>query len=170
MDSLYNSIFRPAASPGRFLLVLSLGLAGLGQIFLTQSGQAWTLLPGLGLMLGAVGLTQTFARSREPLDPPLSPRTEIIWIVLILLAGLFFRLYRLDSLPSGMNTDQGLLGFVASRIAFEGLRPLMEAFHYTVPELLIYYQLAGWLKLWGSSYITFHLFFVFLSMASFPFI
>ena len=100
----------------------------------------------------------------------LSEKVERWLLALILGLGLFLRVFRLDSLPSGMHTDQGLMGMSALRIAFEGWRPFFEVFNYHVPEVGMYYQLAAWFKLVGSSYFTFHLFFALFSLATLPFV
>lgn len=98
------------------------------------------------------------------------PKTETILFCFILLIGFFFRFYRIEELPAGMHTDQGLMGQCALRILHEGWRPFPEALNYQVPEPLLFYQLAGWFGLVGSSYLTFHLFFILLGLASFPLI
>lgn len=69
-----------------------------------------------------------------------------------------------------MHTDQGLIGQCALRILHEGWRPFGEVFDYEVPETVLFYQMAGWFGLLGSSYFTFHLFFTTLSLAAFPLI
>jgi PA14 domain/Dolichyl-phosphate-mannose-protein mannosyltransferase len=141
--------------------------AALGQAFLSRSGHPWTLFPGLLCYACAVfflGRAGVPARGKSP-----SPRTEALLFFLILLLALAFRLYRIDSLPPGMHTDEGLIGQSALRILHGGWRPFLEVFDYPVPELALFYQMAGWFGLAGSSYFTFHLFFVLLSLAAFPF-
>ena len=145
--------------------------AVLAQVFLAQADQPWTLLPGLLLFTYALAvLYPTFGESgRKEKEPQsLSPRWEISLFVIILLTAFFFRIYDINSLPAGMHTDQGLTGLCALRILHEGWRPFGEVFDYQVPELLLFYQLAAWFGLVGSSYFTFHLFFILLSLASFP--
>jgi 4-amino-4-deoxy-L-arabinose transferase-like glycosyltransferase len=160
---------RKVSNLPRILLVL--GLAALGQLFLAQTGEAWTLWPGL-LFYGAALWKARPLFSISPLKqdptPTLAPRTEILSFVSIMFLGLFLRVFRLDSLPSGMHTDQGLMGISALKIAFEGWRPFFEVFNYHVPEVGMYYQLACWFKLLGSSYFTFHLFFALFALAAFP--
>ena len=68
-----------------------------------------------------------------------------------------------------MHTDQGLEGDYGLWV-LKGWRPFYEIYNYPVPELLIPYFLAGWFSLFGASYLSFHWFFITLSMAAFPFI
>ncbi|HTC22537.1 MAG TPA: glycosyltransferase family 39 protein [bacterium] len=146
-------------------------LAALGQVFLAQSQRPWTLIPGL--LLYALSLYFLFRSNlkKAPVPPkPLSPQAEWILFGAILLIAFALRIYDLDSIPSGMHTDQGLEGQSAQRIAFEGWRPFFEVFNYHVPEIVMYYQLALWFKCFGSSYQTFHVFFALFALAAFPFI
>jgi hypothetical protein len=109
---------------------------------------------------------------RTPVGPSPAqslPRgVEIALFSLILLIALVTRSYHIDALPAGMHTDQGLSGLSALRILHEGWRPFAEVFDFEVPEVLLFYQLAGWFGLVGSSYLKFHVFFILLSLATFP--
>ena len=148
----------------------SLLLGILGQYFLSRSGASWTLWPGLlfyALSLGA--LTRLSSPKTAP-APELKPRREIIFFAAILLLAFAFRTVLIDAIPSGLYLDQGFVGFSALRILNEGWRPFFEVFNYQVPEPLLDYQLAGWFGVAGSGLFTFHLFFILLSLASFPFI
>jgi 4-amino-4-deoxy-L-arabinose transferase-like glycosyltransferase len=150
-----------------------IALAVLGQLFLAQAADPWTLFPGLLLMVGSVAVLFYFlpdSLKAKTKSKPLSLSWEITLFGLILLAAFFFRIYRIDSLPAGLHTDQGLTGLCALRILHEGWRPFGEVFDYQVPEILLFYQLAVWFALAGSSYFTFHLFFILLSLAAFPFV
>src|SRR6185436_2316919 len=100
----------------------------------------------------------------------LSPLAVFFFFSLIILLALGFRLHEWDLIPYGLHTDQGLTGLSALRILHEGWRPFFEVYNYQVPEPFLYYLLAGWFALVGASSFTFHLFFVLLSLASFPFI
>ena len=138
-----------------------------GQFFLAESGQPWTLFAGLLLFAAAAAFLYPLAGA--PKQPaPLSFRWELFLFLLILSAAFGFRVCGIDSLPPGMHTDQGLTGLCALRILHEGWRPFGEVFDYQVPELFLFYQLAAWFGLVGSSYFTFHLFFILLSLAAFP--
>jgi 4-amino-4-deoxy-L-arabinose transferase-like glycosyltransferase len=144
-----------------------LALAALGQLFLAQSESAWTLWPGLAFFLAALWAL----RQRPFRVPDLSvPKGELVLFSLICLLGFFFQLYRIDLVPAGMHTDQGLIGMSALRILNEGWSPFYEAYDFQFPTPLLFYQLAGWFGLVGSSFFNFHLFFALVSLASFPFI
>ncbi len=164
----------PLPKPGSYrdpnFLWRALGLAAVGQIFLAHAGQAWTLFPGLLLFACAVALVYPSLTEPGKEPRPLSAGWEWALFALVLLTAFFLRIYDIDSLPAGMHTDQGLTGLCALRILHEGWRPFGEVFDYQVPELLLFYQLAAWFGLVGSSYFTFHLFFILLSLAAFPFV
>ena len=152
------------------LLPLALLSAAAGQFFLSQAGKAWTLFPGILLFGAAIALLYPFfpgsPEGKGGKAPPFQPE----WILFTFILALAFqlRLIDIDSLPAGMHTDQGLTGLCALRILHEGWRPFGEVFDYEVPEVLLFYQLAGWFGLAGSSYFTFHLFFILLSLSAFP--
>ncbi|MGH7739653.1 MAG: glycosyltransferase family 39 protein [bacterium] len=154
--------FRPSY-PGlpAWALLLSAGI--LGQFFMAWSSAAWTLAPGLFFFaLLAFGL-----QKETPLPPPESaPAREWLWVAVILGVAFFFRLAAWQSLPSGLHSDQGLMGFSALRILREGWRPFWGILNDQVPEPLLEYQLATWFGLVGGGLFNFHLFFVLLSLAS----
>jgi 4-amino-4-deoxy-L-arabinose transferase-like glycosyltransferase len=155
--------------PALHFILGALFSAATGQAFLAWADQPWTLFPGLLGYALALFFLFRIPGSESPSSPkPLSPRLELALSLLILAVALGLRVYHLDSLPSGMHTDQGLEGQSAQRIAFEGWRPFFEVFNYHVPEIFMYYQLAVWFKLFGSSYQTFHVFFALFALAAFP--
>ncbi len=141
-----------------------------GQFFLAQPDKPWTLWIGLLFYGAALGMLGRQGRPSAGKTPALSPVWEGVFLVLILALAYFLRIVRIDSLPAGMHTDQGLIGQCALRILHDGWRPFGEVFDYEVPEVVLFYQMAGWFGLVGSSYYTFHLFFALLSLASFPLI
>lgn len=160
----------PSASLGTFAKVLLTAAAG--QYFLAQSGKTYSLWAGLALFGISLWLARPwFAGKTDPgSQRPLSPRVETLCFLGILALAAFLRIFRLDSMPPGMHTDQGLMGQSALRVAFEGWRPFFEVLNYYVPEITLYYLMGGWFYLLGSSYFTFHLFFVLFSLAAFPFV
>ncbi len=160
----------PGPSRNPHFLWRAFWLAAVGQVFLAQAGSSWTLFPGLLLFACAVALLYPSLTGSGKEPKPLSAGWEWTLFALILLAAFPLRIYDMDSLPAGMHTDQGLTGLCALRILHEGWRPFGEVFDYQVPELLLFYQLAAWFGLVGSSYFTFHLFFILLSLAAFPFV
>jgi hypothetical protein len=142
-------------------------LAGLGQLFLAQSGYSWTLWPGLAFFLAALWLLRQCPFNTRQI---FLPHGELILLSLICLLGFYFRLVRIDLVPAGMHSDQGLIGKCALLILNEGWNPFYESYDFQVPEPLLFYQLAGWFGLLGSSFFNFHLFFALLSLAAFPFV
>ena len=151
-------------------LLLALLSAVGGQFFLSQADKPWTLFPGILLFgVAIVLLYPFFPRSPQgKVEKPFSVQAELLPFAFILALAFQLRLMDIGSLPAGMHTDQGLTGLCALRILHEGWRPFGEVFNYEVPEVLLFYQLAAWFGLAGSSYFTFHLFFVLLSLAAFP--
>lgn len=152
-------------------IVWALILGGAGQFFLAQSEWAWTL--GAGLLFFAAAL-YLLSRTEKKFVPESgkkwSRRWELSLFLTVLLISFLFRIIQIDSIPSGLHVDQGLTGLSALRILHEGWRPFFEVFNYQVPEVVLFYQLAAWFGLVGSSLFTFHLFFIFLSLAAFPLI
>ena len=148
-----------------------IALAVLGQGFLSQSEKPFTLWLGLLFYGAALWKLRRVPFSAVGKDSfPLSFKTETVLLILILVLAFALRIFRIEEIPAGMHTDQGLTGLSALRILYEGWHPFPEALNYQVPEPLLFYQLAGWFGLVGSSYFTFHLFFVLLSLAAFPLI
>ncbi len=164
--------FTSTKNQASLFLIGALLSAALGQAFLAQSVLPWTLIPGLAFYVLALGLLHSslppFSASQE--SQPFSSRMEWTFFLLILLLAFGFRIYHIDSIPSGMHTDQGLMGQSGLRVAFEGWRPFFEVLNYHVPEVTLYYLMGAWFTLVGSSYFTFHLFFILFSLAAFPFI
>ncbi len=158
---------KPAFFSPAFLI-----LAGIGQYLLSLRELPWTLWPGLALYTAAVFL---FSRLIRPTagnpsfsDSPVQKR-EIILILLVLAAALFFRLYRLNEFPAGLFVDEGCEAWGALKILREGWRPFSELTHLLIWNPSIYYFLALWFKffpatqisLWGAS--------VFLGIIALPF-
>lgn len=141
---------------------------------MAQADKPYSLAPGLLLYAVALGVLlfphPSLAASRLPTPPParLSLKMEWSLLALILISAFLLRIYRIGEIPSGLHTDEGLIGQCALRILQGGWRPFSEVFDYQVPELLLFYQLAAWFGLVGSSSFTFHLFFILLSLAAFP--
>lgn len=151
-------------------LLFLVGLAALAQIFLAQSEKNLTLWIGFLLYAAALWKWRRLPASVQKDPAPFSFNAETVLFFLILGLGFMLRIFRIDEIPAGMHTDQGLTGLSALRILKEGWNPFPDAWNYQVPEPLLFCQLAGWFGLVGSSYFTFHLFFVLLSLAAFPLI
>ena len=130
-----------------------------GQFFMAQADKPYTLWIGLFFYGLSLWELKSFSFLPAALSKPLSQKFEGFVLLLILGLACFFRLYRIDSLPAGMHTDQGLTGLFALRIEHEGWRPFYELYRYEVPIILIFYQLAAWFSWVGDSLFHFQLFF-----------
>lgn len=130
-----------------------------GQFFMVQADKPYTLWIGLFFYaLAFWELKSFFSRRSSSLETSFT-KTEGLFFVLVLGLAAFFRLYRIDVLPAGMHTDQGLTGLCALRIEHEGWRPFYEIFNYQIPEVLLFYQLAVWFRWAGDSLFNLHFFF-----------
>src|SRR5581483_11190040 len=135
--------------------IAALGLAALGQYFLIQQDQPWTLWVGLALMAAALFF---FLQEKTPPQPArkgsrkgLSPKTEGLFFFLILLIAALFRFYRLEDFPAGVFPDDACGAYGALRILHEGWRPFREIFllHTAVPTL--YYEEALWFRFFPAT-------------------
>jgi len=125
-------------------------LAAAGQACLAQAGLAWTLGPGiLFYALGFLLLRRAWASPTQPLAP-ITPRTEWISFLLILGVALAFRL-PLPGYPAGVFADRAEVALGAQRILSGGWWPGLELLSHHVPEIPIYYLVAGWFALFGAS-------------------
>ncbi len=150
---------------------LALGLLILGQACLVIPGVKPTLWIGLSLFVLAAVLLLFFVppdRKTPPREKPVPFRVEATLFGSTMLLALLLRVFRLSEMPSGMHSDQGLTGLNALRILKEGWNPFFDAYTQAVPEPLLFTQLAGWFGVFGSSYLAFHLFFVFLALLAMP--
>jgi hypothetical protein len=162
--SLMNSSQSSKVSLGFLIL-----FAVTGQFFMAQADRPYTFWMGLFFYGLALWELKSFFSPLGTFWRPLSIKTESLFLVLILGLACFFRLYRIDILPVGMHTDQGLTGLCALRIEHEGWRPFFEIFNYQIPEVLLFYQLAAWFRLAGDSLFNFHLFFTLQALFAFIF-
>lgn len=143
-----------------------LGLAVMGQAFLSQWQAAWTLGAGLALLALAGAQFRRWPLSAAADPRPLSWELPAFGLIFLLAAGA--RLWRLSALPFGLHQDMGAIGLCALRILREGWRPGLEAFQFQTPYPLEFYQIAGWFGLAGPSLFSLRLFFALLSLAAFP--
>jgi Dolichyl-phosphate-mannose-protein mannosyltransferase len=116
-------------------LPLAAVLAFAGQFLISlRTGTHWTtIVPGAVLYLAAFGLlvlgrfggtdAATAARgdTAAPADPSaprfLSGRVEWTLVVIIVLGGLFLRLWAIDVIPTGLNNDEAINAIEANEIA-----------------------------------------------------
>ncbi len=145
-------------------------LAGVGQFYMLQQGDGSTLWKGLLFFLAAsilfIGSLWPWMRERLR-NLPVPSGMEIALLAVILALAVFLRVYRIDSLPSGLFIDQGYEGIAALRILHEGWRPFYveDIFH---AYSLALYQLALWFKLFGSGEVSLKLFYAFLGLLGLP--
>ena len=88
-----------------------------------SSGLIWW---GIALVLFLVGIWQGKRVSKvraaaannesSPVGEPIRPRTELILFLGVLAVGIFFRFYKLGSIPEGLNNDAAWNGLYAIRI------------------------------------------------------
>ena len=120
--------------------------------------------------LGRKPKGQTVSRSQEE-PKPLASIVEWSAFGLIMVFAAFLRIYRLDSIPSGIFIDQGMEGWAALRIFHnqDHFLPVWEFDVFQNPALLLY-QIGVWLEAWlvffKLSQFGFYLFFVLLSLAT----
>jgi 4-amino-4-deoxy-L-arabinose transferase-like glycosyltransferase len=163
----------PGAIAVRLVLILAaFVLAWVGQSYFGQAGSPSTFAKGAKYFLAAAVLFVAVLWSwrREGLkEAPLPFKTEMIALGAILAVAAFLRVWRINSIPSGLFIDQGFQGYAALRILHEGWFPFYveEIFHAYALGL---YMLAGWFALFGASDISLRLFYVFLSLVSLPLI
>jgi hypothetical protein len=118
---------RPDGAYGRFLragaVPLSIALALLGQIVLSGPGGLYrSLLPGAALLALALVLL-VYALVRRPFEDAeepkgakrttagmrdLPPGLEWTLVALLVLGGLYLRVYRIDLIPPGLNNDEAI--------------------------------------------------------------
>ena len=154
------------------LILAGIVLAGMGQFYFGQAGNPSTFTKGGYYFLAAVILFVAgfWPWKREGLrDVPLPFKWEMIALGAILALAAFLRVWRINTIPSGLFIDQGFQGYAALRILHEGWFPFYveEIFHAYALGL---YMLAGWFAIFGSSDISLRLFYVFLSLVSMPLI
>ena len=165
--------FKPVFLISAVGFILSFVLAGIGQSYLRQDWEGSSLVPGCWYFFFAAILfvVSFWPWFRERLKGvPLSLKTEMIILVSILTLALFLRVYHITSMPQGLFTDQGFVGYSALRIIHEGWRPFYIPEIYLMAYSFTIYQLAFWFKVFGESETSLKIFYVFLSMVSLPLI
>ena len=165
--------FKPVFLISAVGFILSFVLAGIGQSYLRQDWEGSSLVPGCWYFFFAAILfvVSFWPWFRERLKGvPLSLKTEMIILVSILTLALFLRVYHITSMPQGLFTDQGFVGYSALRIIHEGWRPFYIPEIYLMAYSFTIYQLAFWFKVFGESETSLKIFYVFLSMVGLPLI
>src|SRR5687768_14418981 len=104
-------------------LLLSLALGWLGQWLLVDQRE---LISGIVVWAAAAAVLWMALRlpGAQSVDPSATDasasavplRTELALFALVMAVGVFFRLYRIDSIPDGLNHDSAWEGLYAIRI------------------------------------------------------
>jgi hypothetical protein len=147
-----------------FLGVLLCG--ALGQVFLARAGTPWTLPVGClfyGLSFFLLAKVLPVEKVPDP-GPVPSQRWEAFLFLPVLLLAVHFRSFGEAPLPDGVFADRAEVALGALRILHEGWHPGLSALDLHVPELPIYYLVAGWFQLFGSDPKAFSLFDATLSL------
>jgi hypothetical protein len=165
----------------RFSLVLvSFFFAGLGQWFLaiySYQSTYWFKIGTFwwGLIFFTVAVILFIFALRpwkyENLQrPKMNPWVEWSLFGLIMLIAAFFRIYQLDSNPTGIFMDQGFQGFSGLQIAHgEWTQPFFLGEPLNAPAYLLY-LLAPWFKIFKPTQFNLFLFFACTALAAFPLI
>ncbi len=105
---------------------LGLGIAAQYLLAERQDISSGLILWGIAIAIFLVGIWQgmrvstvgTAATKDEPAgqDGVIRFRTEVVLFLAVVAVGIFFRLYKLDSIPPGLNHDAAWNGLHAIRI------------------------------------------------------
>jgi hypothetical protein len=162
--------FRSAAAKNIFFTTL---MAAAGQFFLSREGHPWTLPVGLFFFLPAVIL---FARACPVKDFPdalpgrgPSVRMEGILFFLVMTVAVFFRVYRLSSIPRNLFVECANIGLGGLHVLYQGWRPFYESEFFQNPGL-VFYLSAAWFKFFQPTQLNLGLFYAAYSLAAFPFV
>jgi hypothetical protein len=144
-------------------------LAGWGQFFFSRQEEPVTLWLGAAFYaMSLFAVWKAFAVKAPTLSsrPIVPPGREAVLFILILGLGILYRLPQAD-FPEGIFADRAEVANGALRILNGHWRPFLEALRLHVPELPIYYGVAGWFALFGSAPDTYAYFDMALSLAGF---
>ncbi|MBN1296656.1 glycosyltransferase family 39 protein [bacterium] len=133
-------------------------------IILGMTSLQLRIVPGAGtalLVMGTFLLMPAFHRFPDP-PPPIIPqmrsirRTTVILVLILLLTALFFRVHRIDEIPTGINNDAAWNGLYAYRILDgEPYTPFTsEAWGKST---LYFYMIAAGFALFGAGPSTLYL-------------
>ncbi len=157
----------------RTILILIAVILGVkGQILLSDMGHAE--IDGLKYYFGGVVLFlfSLWPWKREKLKfIPLSPTVEWTLFALIFILAAFLRIYKLDTIPSGIFFDMGFQGYGALKVLHEGWRPFNLDVGPNFPSAPIpLYIGALWFIFFKNTQFCLNLFYVAWGLASLPLI
>ena len=81
-------------------------------------------------------------------------RVEWLLLALIVAAGIFFRLYRLDAIPPGMTHDEADVGYHAAAVYATGERHIVDAPYGFIHQPFVQYSGALFMRLFGPTDLT----------------
>ncbi len=177
----HSAVFTPEKgkkiTPSGLLIRASLVLAAL---ILGVKGQTAIVdlvrSPSQGLTYYLIGVTLFLVAlwpwQRERLKLlPISPSVEWALFGLIFALAAFLRVYKLDTIPSGIFFDMGFQGYSALRILHEHWRPWELNITADFPSAPIpMYAGALWFIFFKNTQFNLNLFYVVFCLASFPLI
>lgn len=157
----------------RVIFILAAIFLGIqGQINLADNGKRDII--GLSYYLAGVilFLAALWPWKREELTlAPLSPRIEWTAFGIIMALAAFLRIYKLDTIPSGIFFDMGFQGLGALKILHEGWRPWELNITESFPSAPVpIYIGALWFIFFKNTQFCLNLFYVTFCLASFPLI
>lgn len=148
-------------------------LAAAGVFFLHQRFQPETLWTGFFLVLAGSGLWiwrfHSFSNEKTLENVPRFGLNEGIAFLFVFLVAVFWRIYRILEVPSGLFIDTGFQGYSALRILHEGWHPPYYLSEPYSKSTLPLYVLALWLKIFDEGKAGIISFFVTVSVMVFPF-
>jgi len=155
-----------------FLVLAAIYLGSKGQAALADMGRAdtvglWYYFVGVILFLAAL-----WPWKREGLKLlPLAPKVEWALFGAVMVLAAFLRLYKLDTIPSGIFFDMGFQGYGALKILHERWFPweLNITENFPSAPVPIYFG-ALWFMFFKNTQFNLNLFYVTMSLASFPLI
>ncbi len=133
-----------------------------------RSPELVRVAPTTASVRGQEGLQQDFGELSRAVGKSHSPgRWEIVLLVVILLIAAFFRLYRLEAAPPGLQHDEVFHGHDASVVLQGAPRIYFESNAGNEP--LFVYLMAGTIALFGTNYLGIRLAAVLCGLATIVF-
>jgi hypothetical protein len=154
-------------------LPAALFVAVLAQWFMGQNHAPATLIPALFFYVLAVYLW-FFALKTEKRgflkEKPLPRPLEGAIFGLIIFLAAFLRIYKLDSLPSGIYLDASGPALYALRTLHENFEPPFMLPAFAANPAYLVYLLAAWFKWFSPTQVNLFMFFVIFALGALPLI
>lgn len=148
-------------------------LAASGQWLLAQNDIPATLFPAL--FLYGFSLYFWFAALRTGKDlflkeKSISTGQEGILFGIVFLLAAFFRVYKLDEIPSGVYLDASGPALYALKMLHEGFHPPFMLPSFAANPSYLIYLLAFWFRWFSPTQANLYLFYALYALAALPFI